>query len=123
MTEPEIPWGQWEAFPSEIGPYGPSGAPTKPVGVLAFATTRKFDTTVTSDAGDIWQDTSLGTNTFAGGLVLGSGEAGTIHLMIQPTASEVGSVVSGFIYIDTFNAVVGTGDEVLRIPYAYTVEK
>ena len=51
------------------------------------------------------------------------GEAGTITLSIKPSASDVGKTVSGFIYIDTFNPNVGTGDEVVRIPYAYTVEK
>jgi hypothetical protein len=55
--------------------------------------------------------------------VLGSGEVGTITLNIKPSASEVGKSVTGFIYIDTFNPTVGTGDEVVRIPYAYTVEK
>jgi hypothetical protein len=29
--------------------------------------------------------------------------------------------VHGTIYIDTFNAVVQTGDEVVGIPYSYTV--
>ncbi len=123
LSEPEIPWGQWEAFPSEIGPYGPAGAPTEPVNVTAVATMQKFDTAVTSDAGDIWEDATLGTNTFGGGLFLGSGEAGTINVIIQPSAQDVGKTVRGFIYVDTFNGVVGTGDEVIRIPYAYTVAK
>jgi hypothetical protein len=33
----------------------------------------------------------------------------------------VGTTVRGFIYIDTFNGVVQTGDEVVSIPYSYTV--
>jgi hypothetical protein len=122
LTEPEIPWGTWNVQPSEIGPYGSAGAPPKPVTMTALATTQKFDGAVSADSGDLWADVTLGTTTFSP-LVLGSGEVGTITLSIKPSASEVGKTVSGFIYIDTFNPNVGTGDEVVRIPYTYTVVK
>jgi hypothetical protein len=122
LTEPEIPWGTWNAVPALVGPFSSVGALTKPVTLTAMATTKKFDTTISADSGDLWADVTLGTNTF-NPLILGSGEAGTITLSIKPSAGEVGKTVSGFIYIDTFNPVVGTGDEVVRIPYAYTVEK
>jgi Subtilase family/Peptidase inhibitor I9 len=122
LTEPEIPWGTWDVEPSQIGPYSSVGALTKNVTMTALATTQKFDGTVSADSGDLWADVVLGTNTF-NPLILGSGQAGTITLSIKPSASEVGKTVSGFIYIDTFNPNVGTGDEVVRIPYAYTVEK
>jgi hypothetical protein len=89
----------------------------------AAVTMKPFDQSVSSDVGDLWQDAVLGTGTFTGGLLLGSGEAGTINVMIKPSASQIGKVVRGFIYVDTFNGVVGTGDEVVRIPYAYTVVK
>jgi hypothetical protein len=122
LTEPEIPWGTWDVVPSEIGPYGAGGEPTKNVTMTALATTKKFDGTVSADSGDLWADVVLGTNTF-NPLILGSGEEGTITLSIKPTASEVGKTVTGYIFIDTFNPNVGTGDEVVAIPYAYTVEK
>ena len=122
LTEPEIPWGTWNVVPALIGPFSSVGALTKPVTMTALATTKKFDPNVSADSGDLWADVSLGTSTF-NPLILGSGEAGTITLSIKPSASEVGKTVTGFIYIDTFNPNVGTGDEVVRIPYAYTVEK
>jgi Subtilase family/Peptidase inhibitor I9 len=122
LTEPEIPWGTWNVVPALIGPFSSVGALTRSVNMTALATTKKFDTTVSPDSGDLWADVTLGTNTFKP-LILGSGEAGTITLSIKPSASEVGKTVSGFIYIDTFNPTVGTGDEVVRIPYAYTVAK
>jgi Subtilase family/Peptidase inhibitor I9 len=122
LTVPEVPWGTWNVVPSEIGPYGPAGALTKNVTMTALATTRKFDGGVSADSGDLWADVVLGTNTF-NPLILGSGEAGTITLSIKPSASDVGKTVSGFIYVDTFNPNVGTGDEMVRIPYTYTVEK
>jgi hypothetical protein len=35
----------------------------------------------------------------------------------------VGTTVQGYLYIDTYNEAVGTGDEVARIPYSYAVTK
>jgi len=42
---------------------------------------------------------------------------------ITPEASQIGRVVRGAIYVDTFNGTVQTGDEVVAFPYAYTVVK
>jgi hypothetical protein len=33
----------------------------------------------------------------------------------------VGKTVTGFVYVDTYNGNVATGDEVVAIPYSYTV--
>ena len=120
LTEPEIPWGAWYVIPAEVGPYKAAGAPTEPVTMSAVANMKAFDSAVSSDAGDIWADLTLGTNTF-NPLVLASGTGGVINVTITPSKSDVGKTVSGYIYVDTFNPVVGTGDEVVRIPYAYTV--
>jgi hypothetical protein len=121
LSEPEVPYGQWIANPALIGPFGPSGAPTAPIATEAFALVQPFDTAVSADSGDVWQDLVYGTNTF-NPLVLAPGASGTINLAIAPTA-PVGSVVSGYIYIDTFNQNLLTGDEVVSIPYSYTVTK
>jgi Subtilase family len=120
LSEPEIPWGTWDVIPSNVGPYGAAGAPTSAVNMAAYVVLKKFDSAVSADSGDLWADETLGTATF-NPLILGSGEAGTITLSIKPSASDVGQVVTGFIYIDTFNPNVGTGDEVVRVPYSYTV--
>jgi hypothetical protein len=122
LAEPEIPWGTWDVVPALVGPFGTAGAFTAPVTMTALVTTKKFDTAVSADSGDLWADTTLGTNTF-NPIILGSGEAGTITLSITPSAGDVGKTVSGFIYIDTFNPTVATGDEVVQIPYEYTVTK
>jgi hypothetical protein len=120
LTEPEIPYGLWIVIPALIGPYGAAGAPTTPVATSAFAVMKPFDTAVTTDSGDYWTDLILGTSTF-NPLLLGSGAQGTISVTITPDSSQVGQTVSGYIYIDTINPTVGTGDEVVRIPYTYTV--
>ena len=74
---------------------------------------------MSADSGNVWQDLVYGTTTY-NPLVLAPGASGTINLEITPTA-PVGSVVSGYVYIDTFNGNVSTGDEVVSIPYTYTV--
>ena len=120
LFEPEVPYSFWFVSPSLIGPYGPSGAATEPVTTSAFALMQAFDSAVSADSGDLWVDLTLNTNTF-NPLVLSPGASGTIHVTITPNAGEVGKTVSGFIYIDTFDFNVFTGDETVRIPYSYTV--
>ena len=118
LNVPEVPFGLWFVFPALIGPFGATGAPTTPIGTAAFALMQPFDPAVSADSGDIWADLTLDTNTY-NPLVLAPGQSGTINLVITPSA-PVGSIVSGYIYVDTFE-FVGMGDEVVRIPYSYTV--
>ncbi len=122
LAEPEVPYSFWVVVPSLIGPYGPAGATTEPVSTSAFAFTQSFDSTVSADSGDLWTDLTLNTNTF-NPLVLAPGQSGTINLTITPNANDVGKTVTGFVYIDTFDFNVFTGDETVRIPYSYTVAK
>ena len=119
MSEPEIPYGLWIAVPSLVGPYGAAGAASTPIATEAFALMQPFDAAVASDSGDVWADLTFGTQTY-NPLVLAPGESGTINLLIAPNA-PVGTVVSGYLYIDTFNGNLYTGDEVVSIPYTYTV--
>jgi len=120
LSEPEVPWGPWYADPALIGPFGPVGAPTTPVATGAFALIQAFDSAVSATSGDLWADLTLGTKTF-NPLVLASGETGTINVTITPNPSLVGQTVTGYVYVDTFNPNVSTGDEVVRMPYSYTV--
>jgi hypothetical protein len=120
LTEPEVPYGAWIAVPALIGPFRASGAPVEPVQTTASALAEEWDAAVSADSGDLWADQVLGTNTY-NPLVLASGQGGTITLTITPNPAAVGQTVTGFVYVDTFNPVVGTGDEVVRIPYAYSV--
>jgi hypothetical protein len=118
---PEVPYGIWIVVPSEKGPYGAAGAQPAPYTANAFLLLQPFDPAVTSDSGDFWADLTLGTATF-NPLMLAPGQSGTIDVTITPT-NKVGATVSGVLYIDTFNFDVSTGDEVVRIPYSYTIEK
>jgi hypothetical protein len=120
ISEPEVPFGFWQAVPSLVGPYGAAGVLSAPIAVAATALMKPFDLAVSASSGDAWADLTLGTNTY-NPLVLAPGQTGTIALTITPDPTQVGKVVSGFVYIDTFNFNVTTGDEVVSIPYTYTV--
>jgi hypothetical protein len=120
LTEPEVPWGEWLMFPTLIGPYGSAGAPPTPVTTSVLVQLKAFDAAMSADSGDLWSDVTFGTNTYSP-LVLAPGQSGTIHVTITPNPTQVGTTVRGFIYVDTFNPTVQTGDEVVRIPYSYTI--
>jgi hypothetical protein len=120
ISEPEVPYSFWVDAPSQIGPYGPAGVQPEPVSTSAFVLMQAFDSAVSADSGDFWADLTLNTNTF-NPLVLAPGATGTINVTITPDAGQVGNTVSGFIYIDTFDFNVFTGDETVRIPYSYTI--
>ena len=120
LNVPEVPYGSWYIFPALVGPFGPSGAPTEAVITSAVVQAQPFDSTVSSDSGDLWADVTLGTSTFSSGLTLAPGQTGTNHVIITPLANQIGSTIEGFLYIDTFNPYVDSGDEVVRIPYSYT---
>jgi hypothetical protein len=79
-----------------------------------------FDSAIAADSGDLWADFTFSTNTFRP-LELAPGATGTINLVITPDSTQVGQTITGFVYIDTFNLTVFTGDEVVRIPYSYTI--
>jgi hypothetical protein len=122
LSEPEVPWGAWLTFPSLIGPYGPGGAPTTPVVTAAFALMQPFDASMSPSTGDPWLDLVLGGTTYSP-VILAPGESGTITVTLTPDASAVGSTVSGYLYVDTYNSNTGTGDEVVRVPYSYTISQ
>jgi hypothetical protein len=120
LSTHEVPWSYWILAPSEVGPYGPEGVPFEPVQTAAYAAMRPFDPAMTADSGDAYPDLTFGTNTY-NPLVLAPGASGVINLTVTPDASQVGQAIKGFVYIDTFNPVNFVGDEVIRIPYEYTV--
>jgi hypothetical protein len=125
-TAPEVVPGPWAGFPVEIGPYPPSGAPASTAVEGGAAVTQLFDTAVSSDTGDVW---GLLTGQTGGGyspLTLAPGQSGTINVANSPNAAP-GTVVSGFLYVDSVAIdpngflITGNGDELIRIPYTYTV--
>ena len=120
LAEPEVPFGAWQVVPAGIGPYGPSGGTNAPVTETGVAVASQFDSAISADSGDLWADLTLGTSTLAP-LVIASGQSGVITLTIIPDATKVGQVVSGYVYVDTYDPFLTSGDEMVRIPYSYTV--
>jgi hypothetical protein len=88
----------------------------------AFALMQPFDASMTPSTGDPWEDLVLGGTTYSP-LVLAPGESGSITVTLTPDPSAVGSTVTGYLYVDTYNPNSGTGDEVVRVPYAYTISQ
>ena len=74
---------------------------------------------MTSTSGDIWA-VSVDPNATYSPLTLDPGQSGTITLTITPNAPK-GTVIRGFIGVDTFNLGTDAGDELVNIPYSYKV--
>jgi hypothetical protein len=89
------------------------------VNLAAVANTNPFDPAVSASSGDAWAQ-SVDANANYTPLSLGPGESGTITLTITPNAPK-GTVVRGFIGVDTFSLVTPAGDELINIPYTYKV--
>jgi hypothetical protein len=122
VASAEVPYGVWVISPAPVGPFGAAGLPMDAAESTASGTIAAFDPTAVADSGDFWADAILGTSTYQP-LVLAPGASGTIHLTLTPDPSQVGHRVLGSIDIDTYNSndAYGSGDEVIRLPYAYTV--
>jgi hypothetical protein len=125
-TSDELQRGLWLLNPSEIGPYGPGGAPSETASATFDAVTQGFDPTVDPSTGDLWETTSGLTTNFSP-VYLNPGESATIPLTITPTATP-GTHVSGSIDVDdAFQVNLATfftfssGDELASLPFSYTV--
>jgi len=120
--------GFWGMFPSEVGPFGSSGADTSVTATADFqAWTPRFDPTVATDTSDLW-------SAFAGVTNFGDyspvpvypGHTVTINLSITPTAA-IGTNVHGVINVDDdylwspFLGPDAGGDQLASIPYNYVV--
>ncbi len=120
--------GFWGLFPSEIGPFGPSGADTGVTATADFqAWTPQFDPTVSTDTSDLWSAYAGVTNPADYTPVeVDPGHTVVINLSITPTAS-ISTVVHGVINVDDdylFSPFLGPdagGDQLASIPYSYTV--
>ena len=115
--------GLWDVGPSECGPYlaqAPAGTAT----VAVNATTKAFDSAVTSATGDFWLQ-AVNPSAPDSPVVINPGQTGTVNVTITPNAAA-GTVVSGNLYVDDIDSGVPpsgqqTGDELSALPYEYTV--
>jgi hypothetical protein len=120
LSAPELAPGFYFGLPEPTGPFPNGGVGSgASVDLAALANTNPFDSAVSADTGDVWAQSVDPTAPYTP-LTLGPGDSGKITLTITPNARK-GTVVRGFIAIDTFNLVSLSGDEVTMIPYAYKV--
>ena len=115
--------GFWQALPSEVGPYATT-APAGTATMNAIATSLAFDPAVGSSTGDIVPAATNASQTFSP-VVIAPGASAVVDVTITPSAAT-GSVVSGTLFIDTFQdgtppyGEIGL-DQVAGLPYSYTV--
>jgi hypothetical protein len=117
FAAPEVAPGFFFALPEATGPFTAPTAGT--VNLAAVANTNPFDSAVTSTSGDVWAQ-SVDASAPYSPLTLNPGQTGTITLTITPDAPK-GTVVHGFIGVDTLNLATASGDELINIPYSYKV--
>jgi hypothetical protein len=89
------------------------------VNLAAVARTNPFDPAVSASSGDVWAQSVSATVPYTP-LSLGPGQSGKITVTFTPKAAK-GTVVRGFLGVDTFNLATDAGDELVNIPYAYKV--
>ncbi len=120
INDPIIAPQTWLALPSQIGPF-PDTAPTSHTTFVGTAHTAAFDAAVTSSTGDPELAAVSDPAPAATPLSIAPGDDGTITVTITPNAPR-GTTVRGVLYVDTFDAVTGSADEVFAVPYSYTVK-
>jgi len=116
--------GDWDVLPQQVGPFGGSGAKQSTTSLTLTATTRAFDPAFAASTGDLWAQGAAAQSAFDP-VVLQPGETATLYATITPTASP-GSVVRGVLYLDdscalSNNGPFPSGDQLLAVPYTYTV--
>lgn len=120
VAAPKLAPSFYFGLPEPTGPFGATGVPSgASVNLAAVANTNRFDSAVTADTGDVWAQSVDPTAPYSP-LTLSPGDTGKITLTIVPNAPK-GTVVRGFIDVDTLNLVSLGGDTLTTIPYAYRV--
>lgn len=125
LDAPQISPGFWYLNPSEVGPYGPGGAPAATASDEVEAVTQTFDTTVGNPTGDLWSYYAGLSGTF-NPVYLTPGQSVTLPVTITPSA-DPSTTVTGTINVDDtfqYNPLVtefSGGDELGGLNFTYTV--
>ena len=120
LTDPVIAPETWLALPASIGPFGDAGSPTVTNTFNATAHTSPFDRAVTAASGDPLLADVDASAPAASPVSVAVGAHGSITLTFKPVGAP-GTTVSGVLYLDTWDAVTGSPNEIAAIPYTYTI--
>ncbi len=115
----EVPDGIWFIAPAPIGPFnGP--APQGQVSTGLVAHTRTFDIDSQPSSGDLWEEAvGIDDGGFAP-VTVAPGKKGTLSVTITPSGRK-GRTVRGTLLVDSFSDFLLSGNELVAIPYEYTV--
>jgi hypothetical protein len=109
----------WFIAPDPIGPFdGPGGQGTVNTGMVAH--TRAFDLDASPSTGDLEQIAVDPNAPDFTPVTVASGQKGTMTVTITPSGRK-GRTVRGTLYVDAFSPGLAFTNEVLAIPYEYTV--
>jgi len=123
FSEPQIAPGIWYLDPSEVGPYGASGAPDAHAQVHMSARMQTIDKAVTSQTGNLWT-AALGVTKRFRPQYVPVGDGTTLTVKIKPRA-KVGTKVRGVIYVEAVtltDPLSSSANEVVALPYHYKVK-
>ncbi len=120
LSAAELPASIYSCAPAEQGPFATT-APNTTYSCSGTGLTNTFAPDVSTSAGNFWSDFEQhGTFVTYNPLVLDPGQSGTIDVAISPT-DPIGTRVTGFLGLETFNFNTFSSDELVNLPYAYTV--
>jgi hypothetical protein len=119
LDSPWVTAGVWGQDPTPLGPTNAavSGSATEAESVTTLA----FDRAAVAGTGDLWLQGVDPTAPALAPVTIAPGQTGTVTVTFTPAGAS-GTKVSGVVYVDTYNAAFGTGDELTGIPYSYTVK-
>ena len=115
-----VPASIWSCAPSEVGPFIHRVAKNTTYSCSASATTNAFASDVSTSAGSAWSDLEGVTSGTYDPLELNPGQSAPITVAITPSGAS-GTVVNGFLTLETFNNNTFSSDELITFPYSYTI--
>ncbi len=113
----DLPASIWSCGPNETGT---ALAVNTVFSCGADVTTNTFDPTVTSPGGAVWGLIEGVPGASYGALELQPGQTGSIPVTITPSGAS-GTVVSGFVAVETFNNLTFSSDVLTTLPYTYKI--
>jgi hypothetical protein len=111
--------GVWFVAPTPVGPFSAPITPGK-VSTGMVARTKGFDFDATPASGDVWQQAVDPNAPAFAPVTVGAGKTGSLKVTLTPSGRR-GKVVRGTLYVDDFSTFLTFGNELLAIPYEYTV--